>query len=380
MKLDFQKELDGYISSQGSRLKSVSVSQGANLFSPLTIEIKKSDYDLVEASIRGFFLARQNLSPNNSHHNYSVLMSYDFHFTESGPKLIEINTNAGQSLYAHFLYEFKGEPTSYLKKPFADSLRESFQNEARLTGVSEKPTAVITDENLEKQFFYPEFSLFADQMEIWGWRPYVCDASALNWQDNTLIYENTPIDFVYNRLTDFYLDKYPSIKKAFESGKVCISPNPHEYDLLANKKRLVDWSNTSKLQELIPDLNYRSACETVISRTAHIRDFKAEDLVKNKKRYFFKPATAFGGKGVYRGESIQRKILDEIMKQDYLVQDYHRPPEIEVDQNGMKQKFKYDLRFYVYMDTIQLVSARLYQGQVTNFRAPGSGICTVQLS
>lgn len=27
--------------------------------------------------------------------HYSVLISYDFHLTEDGPKLIEINTNAG---------------------------------------------------------------------------------------------------------------------------------------------------------------------------------------------------------------------------------------------------------------------------------------------
>ena len=36
-----------------------------------------------------------------------------------------------------------------------------------------------------------------------------------------------------------------------------------------------------------------------------------------------------------------------------------------------------DLRNYVYRGAVQLVSARLYQGQTTNFRTPGGGFAAV---
>ena len=41
---------------------------------------------------------------------------------------------------------------------------------------------------------------------------------------------------------------------------------------------------------------------------------------------------------------------------------------------------KLDLRNYVYQGRVQLVAARLYQGQTTNFRTPGGGFAPVFFS
>jgi len=41
--------------------------------------------------------------------------------------------------------------------------------------------------------------------------------------------------------------------------------------------------------------------------------------------------------------------------------------------------FKYDVRCYVYEGRVQLVIARLYQGQTTNFRTPGGGFALVRV-
>jgi hypothetical protein len=38
---------------------------------------------------------------------------------------------------------------------------------------------------------------------------------------------------------------------------------------------------------------------------------------------------------------------------------------------------KYDVRCFVYAGKIQLLAARLYQGQATNFRTPGGGFAPV---
>ena len=45
--------------------------------------------------------------------------------------------------------------------------------------------------------------------------------------------------------------------------------------------------------------------------------------------------------------------------------------------DGVEQDLKLDLRNYVYRGEVQLVSARLYQGQTTNFRTPGGGFAAV---
>ena len=44
---------------------------------------------------------------------------------------------------------------------------------------------------------------------------------------------------------------------------------------------------------------------------------------------------------------------------------------------GEAVDLKLDLRNYVYGDTVQLVAARLWQGQTTNFRTPGGGFAPV---
>ena len=41
---------------------------------------------------------------------------------------------------------------------------------------------------------------------------------------------------------------------------------------------------------------------------------------------------------------------------------------------------KLDIRAYAYMGQIQLVAARLYMGQTTNFRTPGGGFAPVFLT
>jgi hypothetical protein len=53
------------------------------------------------------------------------------------------------------------------------------------------------------------------------------------------------------------------------------------------------------------------------------------------------------------------------------------PSERRLSPGGVAQDMKLDLRNYVYRDQVQLVAARLYQGQTTNFRTPGGGFGAV---
>ena len=44
-----------------------------------------------------------------------------------------------------------------------------------------------------------------------------------------------------------------------------------------------------------------------------------------------------------------------------------------------RTRLKMDIRAYVYAGSIQLLAARLYQGQTTNFRTPGGGFAPVYI-
>ena len=45
--------------------------------------------------------------------------------------------------------------------------------------------------------------------------------------------------------------------------------------------------------------------------------------------------------------------------------------------DGVARNFKLDLRNYVYAGHVQLIAARLWQGQTTNFRTAGGGFAPV---
>jgi len=49
-------------------------------------------------------------------------------------------------------------------------------------------------------------------------------------------------------------------------------------------------------------------------------------------------------------------------------------------EGGEATPLKSDVRCYVYDGKIQLVAARLYQGQTTNFRTPGGGFAPVRMA
>jgi hypothetical protein len=53
------------------------------------------------------------------------------------------------------------------------------------------------------------------------------------------------------------------------------------------------------------------------------------------------------------------------------------PSSRQLSVAGVPVPLKLDLRNYVYDGCVQLVAARLWQGQTTNFRTPGGGFAPV---
>jgi hypothetical protein len=96
-----------------------------------------------------------------------------------------------------------------------------------------------------------------------------------------------------------------------------------------------------------------------------------------RKRWFFKPEDGFGSRGTYRGDKITRRVFSEIMRGNYIAQQLSPPGERRREGAAGLTSFKLDLRCFAYAGKQQLLAARLYQGQTTNFRSAGGGFAPV---
>ena len=99
-------------------------------------------------------------------------------------------------------------------------------------------------------------------------------------------------------------------------------------------------------------------------------------------RFFFKPAAGFGSRASYRGDKLTKRVWHEITYGDnlqgqYVAQKIVAPKERGILVDGLEVSLKMDIRAHVYAGEIQLLAARLYQGQTTNFRTQGGGFAPV---
>ena len=85
----------------------------------------------------------------------------------------------------------------------------------------------------------------------------------------------------------------------------------------------------------------------------------------------------YGGKAAYRGDKLTRGTWQQVLERPYVAQAVVPPSERTIEVAGELRQLKLDLRNYVYDGRVQLVAARLYQGQTTNFRTTGGGFAPV---
>ncbi len=324
--------------------------------------------------------------------NQSVLMAYDFHTPLQRESLIEINTNAAMFLISDLLNQTQGIHLKS-KNDFSpiQALKESFLEEFR--AFSRNPTCspkkiVITDENLKQQKRYVEFLMYRDLFASWGWNPEIVEFQDLR-PDPTSRSLLTPagerIDLLYNRYCDFYLSRPESLhlRRAYLEGWCCVSPNPFEYLLLADKNRMAELSSPTFQDQLSNAISPASwkALKSSILPTFDIQSFQdRETLWNNRKKFIFKPKNQYGGKSVYRGDGLTHSVFERAVNENFLVQEYVPAPEPRLTKPSLAPKgWKYDLRFYVYRDEIQNIVARLYKGQVTNFHEPLGGFASINI-
>jgi hypothetical protein len=315
-----------------------------------------------------------------------VFMGYDFHVGASGPRLIEINTNAGGALLNALLGRAQraccAEVAALVSGPVPSAALESafidmFIAEWRASGREGLPKRIaIVDDEPEQQFLYPEFLLFAHLFRRFGMDAAVRSPRALAFDGRSLRDAGGPIDLVYNRLTDFPLEapEHAALRAAYLASAAVITPHPRAHALYADKRNLALLTDAERLREWGVDASTVETLTKGIARTQIVSRGDAERLWNERRRLFFKPAVGFGSKAAYRGEKITRRVWEEILAGRYVAQDFVAPGARRI---APEQDMKVDVRNYVYAGNVQLLAARLYQGQTTNLRTAGGGFAPV---
>jgi hypothetical protein len=316
-----------------------------------------------------------------------VFFGYDFHLDAEGAHLVEINTNAGGAFLIALLLEsqrhvaMSGEAatTGDLERVFL----EMYQNEWRLErGDAPLQTIAIVDEQPEEQFLYPEFVLAQRMFERAGITALIADPTEFQLRADGLYCRGHKVDLVYNRLTDFTLQQHATLAAACQNSDLAvITPHPHAYALYADKYNLTLLTDAARLHALGATDDAIATLQAGIPQTRAVQGEDAEHWWQARKQWFFKPATGFGSRGVYRGEKLTRRVFEEIMQGGYVAQRFSPPGERMLCPEGAAPApLKADVRCYVYDGRPQLVAARLYQGQATNFRTAGGGFAPVRIA
>ena len=335
-------------------------------------------------------LARTAMGPRG------VFMGYDFHLTESGPKLIEINTNAGGAMLSLALTRAQGACCDAARE-WLHTATDITQLEARwldmfaqewalqrphepfipLQGLAR--TLAIVDEDPSHQYLYPEFLLFQDLFCRAGVDARIVDPQALVWADGQLQQQGQRIDMVYLRLTDFDLQAPPhaALRQAWKTGACVFTPNPETHALHANKRHLVTLSDLQWAAQLGLSEAARAVLARVVPQTKLLTADNAEQLWAERKGYFFKPLSGYGSKAAYRGDKLTTKTWAQISTQAYVAQALIPPSQRVVMVGDERKALKADVRAYAYNGQVQLFAARLYDGQTTNFRSDGGGFAPV---
>lgn len=363
------------------------------LFSNVAVFVPPRDLEQMKATVQALEAAaalpdyqRRVLSwaPQSAQFNpgpVGAFMGYDFHLGEDGPRLIEINTNAGggylNAVLARAQIQCCGGSTNAAgAEDFDAAMTAQFESEWRAQRGSGRPERIaIVDDQPAGQYLYPEFRLAQQSLQRHGIDAVILSPADFQYKSGTLYGNGERIDLVYNRLVDFGLDapEHAALRAAWLDGGAVITPNPHVHALFADKRNLAVMSDQKTLQAWGLSPGNAELLRSGIPRTVLVTADNADALWQERRQWFFKPVAGHGSKGVYRGSKLTKSTFNRILESDYIAQALVPPSERLVLVDGQREMLKVDVRLYTYRGALLLAAARLYRGQTTNFRTPGGG-------
>lgn len=361
---------------------------------PREVEAMRAVIQAIESVVRMEPFVREALSaaPEVAHPAFGprgVLFGYDFHQSEKGPQLIEINTNAGGAFLSLVLAESQSLPCETLARmgsgasspgPLEAAFVAMFRAEWQLQrGDSPLRTIAIVDDRPPEQFLHPEFLVCQAMFRRAGYDARVLAPESLVERGGALFHEGTAIDLVYNRLTHFYFEHeaLSALRTAYLCGGVVVTPHPRAHATFADKRLLglltdADWLARNGVAAATIALLLASIPATrLLSASSRAR------LWERRNALFFKPVHGFGSNDVVSGEDLTTARWAAMSDGQYVAQELVPPSERAVEVDGDIVLLKLDVRAYAYDGQLQLLGARLYRGATTNLRTPGGGFAQV---
>jgi hypothetical protein len=207
-----------------------------------------------------------------------------------------------------------------------DSLASMFIAEWQKSGIGRKKeslkTIAIVDTAPQTQYLYPEFLLFQQFFANHGIKALILDPQQLEYREHALWHEDQKIDLVYNRLTDFYFSapQHAALRSAYLNDAAAITPPPHAHAIYANKRNLVLLTDAALLRSWNVPGDVIATLTEGIPRTVAVSGDNAEQLWAGRRRLFFKPASGYGSRAVYRGDKLTKRVWNDVVSGDYVAQ------------------------------------------------------------
>lgn len=303
-----------------------------------------------------------------------IFNSFDFHLTADGPRLIEMNTNAGgaflqPAVMAAFRAELPWPDLVGTSGPFRPEqvileAWRSLRPGAPLTRVA------IVDRDPEREPLWPDMAAAAAALQAAGIDAQVLRLDQLQLLHDGLAGPGGAIDLVYNRSTDFLFETAETrvLRAAWQAGLAVVAPNPAVYQAYADKNRLLQLAEAkaaspTRLAAVLPALRVTAD--------------NATELWRSRRNWYFKPLNGFGSRGVLRGEGISRGRFEALLGGGYLAQAVAPPLTRTVVGPAGAVRYKYDLRVWTHGARPLFAAARLFRGQVTGMRHPGEGFAPI---
>jgi hypothetical protein len=372
-----------------------------NLFSKTVVFVSQEVQRQIEATVTAIervarlpgyqeqALGRAEACAQHDFGPVGACMGYDFHLSNNGPQLIEINTNAGGLLLNVALARSQEAccdemdwafPSNARRDTLKQRIFDMFASEwQRQRGATPWRSVVIVDDTPAEQYLAPEFELFRQLFAQHGLTATIADPSELSWQRGKLLHQGRPVDMVYNRLTDFDLSEpaHVALRKAYEAKAVVLTPHPRAHALMADKRNLIALSQNELLLSWGASAADRKLLAGNVPTTRLVTPERAEELWAQRRQLFFKPVAGFGAKAAYRGDKLTKRVWADIMDSDFVAQALVPPSGRMIEVDGVQTDLKFDIRAYTYAGQVQLLAARMYTGQTTNFRTQGGGFAPV---
>ena len=324
--------------------------------------------------------------------NFGVFMGYDFHLTPSGPRLIEINTNAGGALVNGLHTAALCDPErlacvcaelmpvadmeARLVAQFRDELAAARGPEAALRRVA------IADLDPRAQFLYPEFELFRALFARAGIDARICDTRELARRARPAASPSatgpptsctcaTPTSRSRRRARTRCATPISRAASSSHLRRASTTCWPTSAAWCCSRRRR-SWRRSARHRT--SESCSRRSCPRRGCWRSRMRTRCGACAATGSSS----PATAFGSRAVYRGDKLSRRRFAELLLEPgYLVQRRVEPGELAVATSDGVRRMKFDVRAYAYRDQVLLLGARVYQGQVTNLRSPGGGFSAI---